>query len=426
MYLIFELIDCFEINYILVDSLYYFISRGCERTYYLNYTLILFVHSSIGKRKVNTYKLFISFFVLWFAVAANNMRIGHLNVRSILADFAAFRNYFLDLQYELFCVSETWLNDQNKHLVDVNGFIYYHAGRVGRGGGVGIYVSTLYKAKCVHSCVNEHMEGLRISVSLGKTDFLIGCIYRPPKGNYTDFLESFEEIMTPLILKFDNVVCLGDFNIDMLETGNVSVCRFCEVLDTFNLKQIVTSPTRVTPISATLLDYILITASLNAENVGYSDMHGLSDHRLVYCTIIIPNDLTVSTKKTFRNFRSFNYDSFYSDLVNLPWFYIYDLSDINTKIEFFVETLLYLMEMHAPLQTVKSFRPKVPYITDTIKAMIVMRDAAFEKAKSSGTTTDWNYYRQLRNYTTSAIRREKKPTSLTNLKTNSLENFGLN
>ncbi|KAK9711956.1 hypothetical protein QE152_g25161 [Popillia japonica] len=44
-----------------------------------------------------------------------------------------------DLQYELFCVSETWLNDQNKHLVDVNGFIYYHVGRVGRGGGVGIY-----------------------------------------------------------------------------------------------------------------------------------------------------------------------------------------------------------------------------------------------------------------------------------------------
>ena len=64
--------------------------------------------------------------------------------------------------------------------------------------------------------------------------------------------------------------------------------------------------------------------------------------------------------------------------------------------------------MHAPLKIVKISKSKAPWMIDTIKLMINIREKALAKAKKTRSRDDWTYYKTVRSYVTSAITREKR------------------
>ena len=66
------------------------------------------------------------------------------------------------------------------------------------------------------------------------------------------------------------------------------------------------------------------------------------------------------------------------------------------------------MNIHAPIKTSRFTKPPSPWITDNIKLMMNLRDKALSKYKRTQNVNHWNYYKELRNYTTFAIRTEKK------------------
>lgn len=75
-------------------------------------------------------------------------------------------------------------------------------------------------------------------------------------------------------------------------------------------------------------------------------IHGFSDHCLVACKIAVPLSRFNAFPKTYRDFKYFNYDSFYADLINTPFYRILDAYDIDSKVSIFynlVHTLLISM-----------------------------------------------------------------------------------
>lgn len=85
----------------------------------------------------------------------------------------------------------------------------------------------------------------------------VGCIYCPPSISHNS-LHLLEDIITECLLSSDQVICLGDFNINYLNKSSIQ-CKFINTFfDTFNMKQIITKPTRITPTSSTLIDLICI------------------------------------------------------------------------------------------------------------------------------------------------------------------------
>ena len=87
----------------------------------------------------------------------------------------------------------------------------------------------------------------------------IGVFYRPP--NQTNYMELIVKSFSLLNLKDDEIHLLGDFNINLLQSGNYILNRkglatyevpvhtlinkyqeFCQM---FSLKQLITCPTRV-------------------------------------------------------------------------------------------------------------------------------------------------------------------------------------
>ena len=110
---------------------------------------------------------------------------------------------------------------------------------------------------------------------------LIRYFYRSPdeKVSWAKHFESqlykTKQLNLPLEL-------LGDFNYDLQHSDNH--VKWLTLISSFDLKQIVNIPTRVTNTSATLLDHIYTSSELNVIDVSVPEVR-ISDHYPTLCSI---------------------------------------------------------------------------------------------------------------------------------------------
>lgn len=78
------------------------------------------------------------------------VKIGHINIRSLLPSFNNLKDIIIDNDFSIFCISETWLAGDivGEHLNIVN-YSFIRRDRLSRGGEVAIYIkdSLNYKVK---------------------------------------------------------------------------------------------------------------------------------------------------------------------------------------------------------------------------------------------------------------------------------------
>ena len=87
---------------------------------------------------------------------------------------------------------------------------------------------------------------------------VVGCIYKNPNLAVTEFNECYlQSFLDKLSLGNKDVILMGDFNMDLLhyETHNQSR-DFLDKMFSASLKPHITTPTRITPQSKTLIDNI--------------------------------------------------------------------------------------------------------------------------------------------------------------------------
>lgn len=239
---------------------------------------------------------------------------------------------------------------------------------------------------------------------------IVGVTYRPPNANISNFFDIFETTVSNFIPKGNIIFCLGDFNLDLLDYNSRSTSYVFNLFEGLGLKQIINQPTRITNKSASLIDYILTTGAGEELilDAGTQHVPEVSDHELIFCKI---KHLTVTSKikyKTVRDFKHLNVSQFYSDLKSLPWNIIFELDDIDSKVDFLTDNIKTLLNIHAPLRTYKITKSYAPWLTDALKAMISDREKALKKYNRTKNPADWLNYKQIRNMVTLVVRREKK------------------
>jgi hypothetical protein len=152
----------------------------------------------------------------------------------------------------------------------------------------------------------------------------------------------------------------------------------------------------------------LIFTNFDVKQSGTRDV-AISDHLLVYCDFDFgPTECPVYNF-SYRQIDNINKEQFIRDIENLPWHLMYRMAQIDSKVDFFTDGILEVINIHAPLKKVTGkTRPYQPWITHNIRLMQRLRNKALDKFKKSKKSEHWVYYKQLRNLTTSAIRSEKK------------------
>lgn len=334
-----------------------------------------------------------------------NLIIGHLNVRSLFTGFEHFADLVIQNKFDVMCVTETWLDvDVSLDVVRLEGYSFIHKSRPGRGGGVGIYIQNDLSYREVFSDIQpvDGLEYILTEVVVGKLKFLVIAIYRSPSSNAMLVVNHLDDLVALVTPSYDNVLLLGDINIDH-SVDNIA----SQAISSFGFSQIINEPTRVTLTSQKIIDVIYVNCTHLVTSTGTLNGDLISDHRAVFCTMKSSHFRSKPKHITYRDFKHFSHADFCLDLQMVPWDQVYYLDSIDDKVRFLTENIIALFDIHAPYVTSRVSKPFAPWLTPCIKKLMSDRNKALSKYKKSKLASDWVSYKQIRNQTLAAVRREQ-------------------
>ena len=143
---------------------------------------------------------------------------------------------------------------------------------------------------------------------------------------------------------------------------------------------------------------------------GTTEVPGVSDHHLVYCTYAIKKPKTVLKKITTRDMSKFSESAFLEDCDSAPWHLVdvFDECDIPNKVTVLENVTLDLINKHAPFKEiiVKENGPK--WLSKTIQKAMDTRDKLKTHCNSTRKTSDINKFKNVRNKVSHMIRKAQK------------------
>lgn len=255
--------------------------------------------------------------------------------------------------------------------------------------------------------MNDDIEQIWVLLKANGKKIAIGCIYNPPASPKRSFLNELHHTLDNMQGMSDEIFCVGDGNIDFLDIENTYTRGFNEILEELSLRQLISSPTRTNDKTSTAIDFIITNENSMVVSSGSEQAH-FSDHDLIYCEIPYINRNPRPTVVTYRTMRYTNHLLLELDLHSLPLNYIFRINDINEKVLFFNQQIAGLLDTHAPMRVSSFSKPFAPWLTDSVKEMMKLRDRALSRFKQTKRQEHWSYYKTLRNMTTAAIRKERK------------------
>ena len=174
-------------------------------------------------------------------------------------------------------------------ILDIDNYVLVRSDRAtGRGGSVALHIDESLQFSPIGLGVlpiDTLTDIVTVSLYLAHgRRVVVVCVYCPPGAPLSDlhFIESYlfcEACIT------DAIVCLGDFNVDIL--GQIDYNAKLNIASLFSLRQLIDTPTRLTCNSATILDFIFVSSSINVIECEVSNAISVSDHLTVYGTLAI-------------------------------------------------------------------------------------------------------------------------------------------
>lgn len=180
----------------------------------------------------------------------------HQNVQGFSGKDLEIELFIQELNIHVLCLTEHWLR-QYELMLSINNYklISSFTRELAIRGGSLILINDKLKCKERKDIVSLSVERT-IELSCAELDdYVIVCVYRPPSSNYELFETTMEEVLRRVCNSSKKVVVCGDFNINIIEDSSLSI-RFLNLFKSFNLLNLFSEPTRVTPTSATCLDNI--------------------------------------------------------------------------------------------------------------------------------------------------------------------------
>ena len=176
------------------------------------------------------------------------------------------------------------------------------------------------------------MESVFIEIfQKNSKNLAVGSLCRHPCMQNSEFNDEYlKPLSEKLISENKEVILLGDFNIDLLKCdSNKNVSDFLDIIYSTNLVPNITSPTRLTSRSQTLIDNIF-SSIINDDCIAGNLISPISDHHTQF--LIIPNyAITQNSKKDLyiRNFKRFSSKKLIKYLEKVNWDNILSVSEVN-------------------------------------------------------------------------------------------------
>ena len=208
------------------------------------------------------------------------------------------------------------------------------------------------------------------------------------------------------LLHGSNVIILGDLICNRIggDPQDNAQSDFCS---TFGLSQLVTTATRVTEKSKSLIDVALTT---NENTIDACDViqSAISDHSLVSLTLKLKTPRPRISFVTTGSYKNYDHDSFIEDLANVPFHIVNLFDDPDDQVHAFNCLFQYVLDNHAPIKQIKIHSRPNPFVSTEIKGLMNTRDMWHKRAIKTNDKLHWNAYRHFRQEVKREIRLAEK------------------
>jgi exonuclease III len=349
-----------------------------------------------------------------FPANMKGLRVFHLNICSLRNKLDELRLFCDKYQPHVLSLNETWLdNSFMDNEISLPGYNLMRRDRNRNGGGLVVYVAenlgfNQLENNAIIPPIDENIEAIWFELTQPKTkNILIGAFYRPPHLDPSIFINNLERGLANFTKDGIETILLGDFNFDYAAPSMSSTTKNLQrVTRIYCLKQIITTFTRITQHSKTLIDLFFTSRpelySSGVIQIGFSDHLAIVGVRKLHRIKPMPPK-TVEV----RNYKNYDSELFKTDLSYVPW----DILEMEPNPEeawnSFKDLFKTVADSHAPVSTRRVRGRSLPWITREVKNLMKERDYYHKKAMKTNQEIYWSNYKRLRNAVTGKLRKEK-------------------
>ena len=182
-----------------------------------------------------------------------------------------------------------------------------------------------------------------------------------------------------------------------LNSGDSYTMHLINILETYQLTQLISEPTRVTSSTSTLIDLFVMNKKKSIVHSGVYSL-AVSDHYLIFAIrkigVLRQSPRYVET----RYFKKWKANAFISDLRNSRKpITDSDSSNVNENWSKWKCSFLDILNKQAPKRGIKVRNKPAPWLNSEIKKEMFTRDSLKRKATKSGSQNGWSPYKHARN-----------------------------
>ncbi len=328
----------------------------------------------------------------------NNPLISYLNINSL-------RNKIIDLKEilrkalpDILVLAETKLSADfpTQNFIEQNYQFPIRKDRNEHGGGLMQFNRKGVICNRIQTLERENLEMISTELTVNKKKWIIFSIYRPPvSSNLKSFFQELSLCMNKALEKYDNVIIMGDINIDWQNRKHQGYDDLKEFCDVFDLDNLVKEATCITSNHSSSIDVILTNRRRYFQHTTVLET-GLSDYHSMIATFMkscIPR--LKPNKIVYRSYKKFSPTEFLSDVKNA------DLrcnsSDPNITYDHLERKFREIIDKHAPLRTKTVRGNEAPFMNKTLRKAIYTRSRLQKKFKKHPTRENEANFKKQRN-----------------------------
>lgn len=332
----------------------------------------------------------------------------YLNICGICSNFNELEAICIEEYFDFICLSETHLTeDIEDGEICIQNYNIIRCDSISRHtGGVCFYINNKWKIRNIdNSSIGKQIWWLKIEIRSESVKYnLIGLYRSPHKQNSPEglFINFFENEMDKIKTEENNLI-IGDFNIDWLVNNNHKK-KLEEIINDNYFQQIVTTPTRITQTTSTLIDYAV--TNIDEAIVHTKTKYKISDHESLEIKIPAVKANNSLKTKTIKNIR-FNNNNFRNLIQNSELFSGNAQHAVNNSAYTLVNTINNALNSMIVIKEIGLENSSKQWYNGNLKEMKSRKIQLYNLATWCSNENNWNNYRQLRNQYTAELERTK-------------------
>ena len=187
------------------------------------------------------------------------------------------------------------------------------------GGGVGIWTHKSVNFTTIESLSKlklDQVEFCHTLVNLGQKKLLIINIYRPPDVPKNVTMNDLSSLFTKCAELDLPTTYVGDLNIDLIKTNRFAR-DYENMIQSYELSQLVTSPTRICKTTKTLIDHVCVNQKVKATSITINST--VADHLPILTCLNSKFKVNKSANTHANDTNMLDYEKLIKKLENVPW-----------------------------------------------------------------------------------------------------------